>query len=77
MSEHSVEVVETKLDILIGDFQRFRENDREKIRKLYQEIHTCNKEITEIQTTLSWYKRFTGILFGAIASIIVYKFKGV
>ena len=75
MSGHSSEVIETKLDILIDDFQRFRIQDREKIKQLYDEVHICNVEIAEIQTSLSWYKRIGAIIIGIMVSVATFRMK--
>lgn len=73
MSDHSVEVIETKLDILIDDFQRFREQDREKIKQLYTEVHKCNLNIAEMKTTLSWHKAIGASIISFITIAVGYQ----
>jgi hypothetical protein len=74
MTEHSVEVIETKLDILIDDFQRFRDQDRNKIKELYKEVHKCNLSIAEMNTTLSWHKVIGASIISFVTVAIGYQF---
>ena len=72
MSEHSVDVLGTKLDILIADFQRFRTQDREKIKELYTEVHECKTEITVVKNTLEWHRIIVGVAFAGVATLLSY-----
>ena len=72
MSEHSVDVIKAKLDILIEDFQRFRTQDREKIKELYTEIHECKTEITVVKNTLEWHRIIVGTAIVGVTSLLGY-----
>ncbi len=72
MSEHSVDILGTKLDILIADFQRFRTQDRAKIKELYTEVHECKTEITVVKNTLEWHRIIVGTAFLGVASLLSY-----
>lgn len=74
MSDRSVEVIETKLDILIDDFQRFRDQDRAKIKQLYGEVHKCNLNIAEMKTTLLWHKVIGASIISFLTVAIGYQF---
>ena len=74
MSEITKEVLETKLDILIEDFQRFRTQDREKIKELYTETHLCREEIASMRETLRWHKIIATSIIGFATMVFGYFF---
>lgn len=81
MSEHSTEVIQSQLKILIDDFQRYREHqekDRDADRKvrgeMYKSLNECNIKIAKVETSLNWHRRIGATIVGAITVAIGYQF---
>jgi uncharacterized membrane protein len=76
MSEKEIAVIETKLDILIKDFQRFRE----KQDSINEGIVRHSSEESEVQakilTTQKWHSTIGGFMMMAIVWLVTKEMLG-
>lgn len=76
MSETGVKVLETKLDILIEDFQRFR-TGQEKVNHALDVHLTDDSEIqAKLLTTLKWHSVIGTSMASAIGYIFISQLGG-
>ena len=70
MSEQETRVISTKLDILIGDFQRFKRGQEIVNKELSNHSATENVVQAKILTTLRWHS----LIGGSMITVIGYMF---
>jgi len=68
MGQDSIEVVSTKLDILITDFQRFR-NEQDKVSKA---LTKHSKDETEVQAKIATTQKWHTVIGSFIVGVLGY-----
>lgn len=71
MSNESVDVISTKLDILISDFQRFRDSQEDINKELLEHSKAEDKVQASIQTTQKWHTVIGSFIVGVLALHII------
>ncbi len=70
MGEREEAIIETKLGILIGDFQRFREEQR-KVNKESREHSSSEDRVqAKILTTLKWHTVIGSFMMGVVMYLL-------
>ena len=70
MEEREVGALLTKVDILIGDFQRFREEQRYVNRELTDHGNDETEVQAKILTTLKWHTVIGSFMMGTIMYLL-------
>ena len=74
MKEHEENILEVKMDILIKDFQRFRDSQEQVNKTLTDELAKHFSDDSEIQsrilTTLKWHNAIGSSIIGAMGATV-------
>ena len=71
MGEDSIRVIETKLDILINDFQRFKQGQENVNKELSNHSSDESAVQAKILTTLRWHSTIGAGMIAAIGYMYV------
>ncbi len=70
MGEREEAIIETKLGILIGDFQRFRDEQRKVNDELKRHSSEENGVQAKILTTLKWHTVIGSFMMGVLMYLL-------
>lgn len=70
MSDQQVAVMDTKLEILIKDFQRFRDDQHLVNKELMKHGNEENEVQAKILTTQKWHTVIGSFMMGAISYLM-------
>jgi len=76
MGEREEAVIETKLNILITDFQRFRDEQRDVNKELTEHGSDETQVQAKILTTLKWHTIIGSFMMGMVMFLMYSKIGG-
>jgi len=69
-------ILETKLDILIEDFQKAREVQTKELLELNKRLRQDETNLEVLSNTVTWHTVIGGFLFGVLMTLLYKEFLG-
>ena len=76
VGERESAIVETKLGILIGDFQRYREDQKKTNKELLSHAIDRETELATLNTTMKWHTIIGAFIMASVAELVWLHVKG-